>query len=189
MRAEFGIQVWRVHELLKDVVDDPEGRVYIWDRKVVPNEVGPGGAVELRAWMNEMDSEKLVYHLIGGVTVAELPEDFRKLVEKVYTGTEFVLPPLPNQLFTRDSSCWIYNGVTVNPMYWPARRKETLHLTAIYKYHPYFKDGDFKIWWLVTSTWQSSSRAGCLERRKRRETWPRRRFLGRLRVQGLLPPH
>jgi arginine deiminase len=147
MRAEFGIEVMRVHELLKDVVDDPAGRAYLLDRKLVPNEVGPGGAIELRAWMNEMDSQTLVAHLIGGVTVAELPEDFRKLAEKAYAGTEFVLSPLPNQLFTRDSSCWIYNGVTVNPMYWPARRKETLHLTAIYKYHPNFKGGDFTIWW------------------------------------------
>jgi arginine deiminase len=147
MHFEFGVDVMRVHELLKDVVDDPEGRAYILDRKLVPNEVGPGGAVELRAWMDEMDSQTLVAHLIGGVTVAELPKDFRKLAEKAYAGTEFVLPPLPNQLFTRDSSCWIYNGVTVNPMYWPARRKETLHLTAIYKYHPNFKGGDFNIWW------------------------------------------
>jgi arginine deiminase len=147
MRAEFGITVWRVHQLLEDVVKDPEGRAYILDRKLTPNEVGVGGAPELRAWMDEMDTVKLVTHLIGGVTVAELPDDFRKFVEKAYAGTEFVLPPLPNQLFTRDSSCWIYNGVTVNPMYWPARRKETLHLTAIYKYHPEFKGGDFKIWW------------------------------------------
>jgi len=147
MRAEFGITVWRVHELLEDVVKDPEGRAYILDRKLTPNEVGVGGAVELRAWMDEMDPVKLVAHLIGGVAVAELPDDLRKHVEQAYAGTEFVLPPLPNQLFTRDSSCWIYNGVTVNPMYWPARRKETLHLTAIYKYHPEFKGGDFKIWW------------------------------------------
>ena len=147
MREEFGITVWRVHELLKDVVDDPEGRAYILERKVVPNEVGPGGAIELRAWMDEMESVKLVSHLIGGVTVGELPKDFRKLAEKVYGVTEFVIPPLPNQLFTRDSSCWIYNGVTVNPMYWPARRKETLHMTAIYKHHPEFKGGNFKIWW------------------------------------------
>jgi arginine deiminase len=147
MRNEFGVDVMRVHELLEDVVDDPEGRAYILDRKLVPNEVGVGGAGELRAWMDEMDSTKLVAHLIGGVTVAELPEDFRRAVEKAYAGTEFALPPLPNQLFTRDSSCWIYDGVTVNPMFWPARRKETLHLTAIYKYHPKFKGGDFTIWW------------------------------------------
>jgi len=147
MHAEFGITVWRVHELLEDVVKDPEGRAYILDRKLTPNEVGVGGAIELRAWMDEMDPVKLVAHLIGGVAVAELPDDLRKHVEKAYAATEFVLPPLPNQLFTRDSSCWIYNGVTVNPMYWPARRKETLHLTAIYKYHPEFKGGDFTIWW------------------------------------------
>jgi arginine deiminase len=147
MRAEFGVEVMRVHELLKDVVDDAEGRAYVLDHKITADEVGVGGAVELRAWMDEMDSTTLAAHLIGGVTVAELPEDFRKVAEKAYAGTEFVLPPLPNQLFTRDSSCWIYNGVTVNPMFWPARRKETLHLTAIYKYHPKFKGGDFTIWW------------------------------------------
>ena len=143
MRTEFGVDVMRVHELLQDVVSDPEGRAYILDRKLVPNEVGVGGTAELRAWMDEMDSATLTAHLIGGVTVMELPADFRKRVEKAYAGTDFVLPPLPNQLFTRDSSCWIYGGVTVNPMYWPARRKETLHLTAIYKYHPKFKGGDF----------------------------------------------
>ena len=147
MHEEFGVQVFRVHELLEDVVKDPDGRKYILDRKITPNEVGVGGTVELRAWMDEMEPARLVAHLIGGITVSELPEDFRKLAEKAYAGTEFVIPALPNQLFTRDSSCWIYGGVTVNPMYWPARRKETLHLTAIYKYHPEFKDGDFSIWW------------------------------------------
>ena len=147
MREEFDIQVMRVHELLADVVDDPEGRAYILDRKLTPNEVGINGARELRAWMDEMDSKKLVGHLIGGVTVNELPSDFGKLAKKAYGETEFVLEPLPNQMFTRDSSCWIYGGVTLNPMYWPARRKETLHLAAIYKYHPEFKGGDFNIWW------------------------------------------
>lgn len=147
MREEFGVQVMRVHELLKDVVDDPDGRAYILDQKITPNEVGVGGTAEMRSWMDEMPSQTLVAHLIGGVTVAELPESFRKVAEKAYAGTEFIVPALPNQLFTRDSSCWIYNGVTVNPMYWPARRKETIHMAAIYKYHPEFKGGDFQIWW------------------------------------------
>jgi arginine deiminase len=147
MQAEFGVQVMRVHELLEEVVKDPEGRAFILDHKLVANEVGVGGVAEMRAWMAEMKPKTLVAHLIGGVTVAELPGAMRTIAEKAYAGTEFVLPALPNQLFTRDSSCWIYNGVTVNPMYWPARRKETLHLTAIYKYHPEFKGGDFQIWW------------------------------------------
>ena len=147
MRVEFDIDVMRVHQLLEEVVEDENGRSYILDRKLVPNEVGVGAVSELRSWMNEMASKKLVSHLIGGVTVSELPTDLRAYVHKAYGGTEFVLPPLTNQLFTRDSSCWIYGGVTLNPMYFPARHQETLHLAAIYKFHPKFKDGNFKIWW------------------------------------------
>jgi arginine deiminase len=52
--------------------------------------------------------------------------------------SDFVLNPLPNTLFTRDSSCWIGNGVTLNPMYWPARREETLLLSAVYRFHAAF---------------------------------------------------
>lgn len=147
MRVEFGIDVMRVHQLLEDVVKDENGRSYILDHKITPNEVGVGAVAELRAWMNEMEPKTLVSHLIGGVTVSELPIELRAFVQKAYGGTEFILPPLPNQMFTRDSSCWIYGGVTLNPMYFPARHQEKLHLAAIYKYHPQFKDGDFKIWW------------------------------------------
>ena len=60
--------------------------------------------------------------------------------------TDFVLPPLPNQLFTRDTSAWLYGGVTLNPMFWPARQLETLNVEAIYRFHPRFRDADFQIW-------------------------------------------
>src|SRR3546814_15658649 len=60
---------------------------------------------------------------------------------------EFVIRPLPNQLFTRDPSAWIYGGVTIHPMYWPARRQEALNMAAVYKFHPMFKDADFQFWW------------------------------------------
>ena len=143
----YDVQVMRVHELLEDVVATAEGRAYILDRKLTPYDVGVGGAVELRAWMDEMSSTELVTHLIGGLTMAELPKDICPISQEAYGANEFVLPPLPNQLFTRDSSSWIYNGVTINPMFWTARRKESIHLSAIYKYHPEFKEGDFNIWW------------------------------------------
>ena len=55
--------------------------------------------------------------------------------------------PVPNSLFTRDSSCWIFNGVSVNPMYWPARRRESLNLLAIYRYHPMFQGAGFEFWY------------------------------------------
>ena len=147
MREDFGVQVMYVHELLADVVANPEGRAYILDRKLTPFDVGVGGAVELRAWMEEMDAPNLAAHLIGGVTMSELPAEICPFAKEAFGANEFALPPLPNQLFTRDSSSWIYKGVTVNPMFWYARRKESLHLNAIYKYHPEFKGGDFDILW------------------------------------------
>jgi arginine deiminase len=59
----------------------------------------------------------------------------------------FVLPPLPNTLFTRDSSCWIFGGVSINPMFWPARRLEAYNVAAIYRYHPMFRDAEFEYWY------------------------------------------
>jgi arginine deiminase len=58
----------------------------------------------------------------------------------------FPHPPIPNTIFQRDPSCWIYGGVTCNPMYWPARKPETLLQRTVYKFHPLFRDGDFRFW-------------------------------------------
>src|SRR5690606_36436562 len=57
-----------------------------------------------------------------------------------------ILPPLPNMLFTRDNSAWIYGGVTLNPMYWHARRPETLLMAAVYRFHPIFA-GKVQVLW------------------------------------------
>jgi arginine deiminase len=147
MRDDFDVDVMHVHKLLEDVVAIPEGRAYILDRKITPNEVGVMRQAELRAWLDGLDASTLVGHLIGGLTQGEMPEGTALTSSGVWGHNEFAIPPLPNQLFTRDSSCWIFNGVTVNPMFWPARRKETIHLAAIYQFHPDFKDGDFEMWW------------------------------------------
>ena len=63
------------------------------------------------------------------------------------TADDFVLRPLPNSYFTRDPSAWIYGGVVVNPMYWPARRLEALNVEAIYRFHPLFRDAGFAFWY------------------------------------------
>jgi arginine deiminase len=92
-------------------------------------------------------------HLIGGLTVAEAGLDAATAAKVSLIGaalddtSTFVLPPLPNTLFTRDSSCWIYGGVSVNPMYWPARRREAYNVAAIYKAHPMFAAADFEFWY------------------------------------------
>jgi arginine deiminase len=92
-------------------------------------------------------------HLIGGLTAGESGIDWKKFAKislhaaALEEMNTFLLPPLPNTLFTRDSSCWIYDGVSVNPMYWPARRRESLNLYLIYHFHPMFQDAGFKFWY------------------------------------------
>jgi len=145
---ERGVEVLELHDLLAQTVQDPEARGWILDRLVTVNRVGPVGVQVLRPWLEEMPSAKLAEHLVGGVAVDELPE--QRLVEflgDLVGQTAFVLPPVPNSLFQRDPSCWIYGGVTCNPMFWPARKPETLLQRAVYKFHPDFKGGDFRIWW------------------------------------------
>jgi arginine deiminase len=95
-----------------------------------------------------MPAEQLAEHLIGGIAILDLPKgEAATMLADAFGGTDFIVPPVPNTLFQRDPSCWIYNGVTCNPMYWPARKPETLLQRAVYKFHPRFRGGEFKIWW------------------------------------------
>jgi arginine deiminase len=129
-------------------VEIKEARNFILDRLITPNSMGLVTGATLRPWLDEMSAGDLTNHLIGGIAIDELPKSERAMqLSEAYGGSEFILPPIPNTLFQRDSSCWMYKGVTCNPMFWPARRPETLLLRTVYKFHPFFKDGDFKIWW------------------------------------------
>jgi arginine deiminase len=145
---ERDVEVLEMHEMLAGAMDVPEGRKFVLDRRVTSNTVGPIAAATVRPWLDEMPSAKLAEHLIGGIANSELPDNnMKSMMIEAFGATEFILPPVPNTLFQRDPSCWIYNGVTCNPMFWPARKPETLLQRAIYKFHPMFAGGDFKIWW------------------------------------------
>ena len=142
-----GIEVVLVHDLLTETMKDPEARKWLLDRKVTANEQGLVFSQELRSWLNEMDAADLATYLIGGLLVRELPKEFTSFAKLLEEPTDFVLVPLPNHLFTRDTSCWIYNGVSLNTMYWPARRQETMNIAAIYQFHPDFKNANFEFWY------------------------------------------
>lgn len=148
---ERGIEVLEMHNLLTETVQKPEALKWILDRKITPDTVGVGLTNEVRSWLEGMEPRKLAEFLIGGVAGEDLPESEGSGVIKMYRDylghSSFLLDPLPNTQFTRDTTCWIYGGVTLNPMYWPARRQETLLTTAIYKFHPEFANADFEIWY------------------------------------------
>ena len=149
---ERGVDVLEMHDMLAQTLENKEALKWVLDRKITDNSVGAHVSHELRAWLEGLSAKQQAEYLIGGVSVFDLPKDFHSdaadLVRAAYGSAGFVLPPLPNTQFTRDNTSWVYGGVTVNPMYWPARRQETLLTTAIYKFHPNFtKDGGVKIWW------------------------------------------
>ena len=145
---ERGVEVLELHDLLAKTLENKEARDFVLDRRVTANSVGPGTAEAIRPWLDEMPAKELAAHLIGGFAIADLPDaQIKSLLMEAFGGTDFLLPPIPNTLFQRDPSCWIYNGVTCNSMYWPARKPESLLQRAVYKFHPMFKGGDFRIWW------------------------------------------
>ena len=146
-----GIDVLEMHNLLTDIVAIPEALDWILDHKVTPNQVGVGLVNEVKSWIKSLEPRQAAEYLIGGVSADDLPDSFGGKTIQMFRDflghTSFILPPLPNTQFTRDTTCWIYGGVTLNPMYWPARRQETLLTTAIYKFHPEFTNADFQVWY------------------------------------------
>ena len=148
---ERNIDVLEMHNLLTDIVCIPEALNWILQRKITASSVGFGLVNEVDSWLRSLEPRRIAEFLIGGVSVDELPDSFGGQVIQMYRDflghSSFILPPLPNTLFTRDTTCWIYGGVTLNPMHWPARRQETLLVNAIYKFHPEFTNADFQIWY------------------------------------------
>ncbi len=151
---ERGVEVLYVQDLLTEALAASDnGRHRLIDLVASESVVGASLVDEVRACLAGLAPDDLARHLIGGLTVAESGLDLGRLSKTSLIGaaidddSTFVLPPLPNSLFTRDSSCWIYGGVSINPMYWPARRREAYNMAAIYRAHPMFKDAEFDFWY------------------------------------------
>ena len=151
---ERGVEVFLLQDLLgESLAASDEGRRRPIEVAASEYTVGLSLVDEVRSVLSEMAPEQLARHLIGGLTVAESGLDLGGLRSRSVIAAAiddeglFVLPPLPNSLFTRDSSCWIYGGVSINPMYWPARRLEAYNVASIYRYHPMFAEADFEYWY------------------------------------------
>jgi arginine deiminase len=145
-----GIEVVEMHNLLTETVAIPEAKAWILDNQVVPNQIGLGFIQEVRSYLEGLPDRQLAETLIGGLSTYEFPEtiggETLALIRDAAGVNEYLLPPLPNTLYTRDTTCWIYGGVTLNPLYWPARHEETILTTSIYKFHPDFA-GKVNVWW------------------------------------------
>ncbi|MFT3716942.1 MAG: arginine deiminase [Gordonia sp. (in: high G+C Gram-positive bacteria)] len=146
---ERDVEVIELHQLLAETMNDPAARTWLLDLKIVADRVGLGLIEPTRAYLDELAPADLARLLIGGMSTRDLPADSRpgylSLVTESAGVNEYLMPPLPNMLYTRDTTCWIYGGVTLNPLYWPARRDETLLMKAVYDFHPDFAGAH--VWW------------------------------------------
>ena len=144
-----GVEVVELHDLLTQTLAVPGAKAWLLDRKITANEVGLGLVDDTRAFLDSLDDAVLAEYLIGGLSTRELPAEFRpasvSLARESTGTTEYLMPPLPNTIYTRDTTCWIYGGLTMNPLFWPARHDETLLMKAIYTFHPEYAGST--VWW------------------------------------------
>jgi arginine deiminase len=152
-----GTEVFYHLDLLCEALEaSDEGRKNVIDLVASEYTVGWSLVDEVREYLWKIKPDVLAKHLVGGLTIGEMETGGFDLArfKQISLGAAavdepgyFVIPPVPNSLFQRDPSCWIFKGVTVNPMYWPARRREALNMLTIYRYHPMFKDAEFEFWY------------------------------------------
>lgn len=151
---ERNIEVVEFHNLLEETVRKPLARKWILDLQIIPDEVPSVLVGETRDFLEHLPSRELAETLLGGLSLSELGQSANgkydkeelRLIHDAIGISHYLLPPLPNALYTRDTTCWINGGVTLNPLYWPARHEETILATAIYQFHPDFA-GKVKVWY------------------------------------------
>ena len=147
--TQRGVEVVELHDLLAQTLAVAGAKDWILDRKIVPNQVGLGLVDDTRTYLESVSDRQLAEFLIGGLATNDLPGDFRSdyvgLARESTGAREYLMPPLPNTLYTRDTTCWLYGGLTMNPLYWPARKDETLLYKAIYQHHPDYVGST--VWW------------------------------------------
>ncbi len=142
---ERGVEVFEAEQLLTDSLAKPEVRDWVGDHILNERQVGITAARRAREWVDTAGDAQVAEFLIGGIVRSEVSQDIG-LVWESADPTSMLLPPLPNFLFQRDPSCWIFDGVTINPMTKPARQPETMIVEAIYRFHPMFEAEKFSVW-------------------------------------------
>ncbi|WP_312350674.1 arginine deiminase [Actinomyces sp.] len=157
-----GVEVLQLDELLETTLEDPDAREAVLTRTLNERRLGPVLTPALREWTATMHGDRLAALCIEGLTVEEWKQvsPVRSLVTRTLEDEDFLIRPLPNHLFARDASAWIFSGVAVNSMSRLARERESLHYSAIYRWHPRFRDSDFLTWSTGTSGAVRSAEGG-----------------------------
>ncbi len=148
-----GVEVLQLRSLLSRTLAVPQARAAVLNRTLNERRLGPVLTPALQEWTGTLDEERLADLCLEGLTVDEWKavSPVRSLVTRTLEDEDFLIRPLPNHLFARDASAWIADGVAVNSMSSLARERESLHYSAIYRWHPLFADTGFRTWSTGTS--------------------------------------
>src|ERR1700729_2964212 len=147
---DHGVTVHYYRDLFAQTLQVGEARAYVLDKIFDSRIHGPLAVDPLRAALDALGPDDLARYLIGGITkreILDLGADPKSIAFHSLDDDGFVLAPLPNLLYQRDTSSWIYGGVSVNAMAMPARMRETVNDEAIYRWHPMFSGGGFEVWY------------------------------------------
>ncbi|EPQ78190.1 arginine deiminase [Mycobacterium marinum] len=136
-----GVEVLLLSELLTEALHSGAARMQGVAAAVDSRRLGIPLAQELSAYLRGLDPVRLSHVLTAGMTFNELPADARtdvSLVVRMHHDADFVIEPLPNLLFTRDSSIWIGPRFVIPSLAMRARVREASLTDIIYAHHPRF---------------------------------------------------
>jgi arginine deiminase len=134
------VEVLLLADALRTALEDDRAHTAGVHAAVNDRRLGGDLADSLRSHLSSVDASGLAEVLMAGMTFEELPSaEGASLVRMMNHPHDFAVDPLPNLLFTRDSSAWIADRVAISSLTMPARRRETAVLDLIYAYHPYFR--------------------------------------------------
>ncbi|AYY11445.1 arginine deiminase [Actinobacteria bacterium YIM 96077] len=132
-----GVEIHYLRDLLIETLEVESARAECIDAVLTDPRLGDTLRTTLRTYLDDLHPDDLAYVLIAGLAHQEFRIG-RGLGYVLMERGEFVIDPLPNLLFTRDSSVWVGDRVAVSSLAMPARRRETSLTEAIYRYHPSF---------------------------------------------------
>jgi arginine deiminase len=136
-----GVEVLLLSDLLTEALGSGAARMQGIAAAVDAPRLGLPLAQELSAYLRGLDPARLAHVLMAGMTFAELPSDARavdSLVRRMHHDTDYVIEPLPNLVFTRDSSIWVGPRIVIPSLALPSRVREASLTDLIYAHHPRF---------------------------------------------------
>ncbi|ARM71689.1 TPA_asm: arginine deiminase [Listeria monocytogenes] len=144
---DSNIEVLYLEKLAAEALREANNKESFLTKMIKESNQMDESALYVRDYLMSFDEDEMVRKLMAGLKKSEIPERTKKhLNEMMDEQYPFFLDPLPNLYFTRDPAAVIGNGVTINKMFQPARRRESIFIELILKHHPRFSQQEVPIW-------------------------------------------